>query len=155
MAKKSKKSSLLNYFPFLLLVIGLVSFVMFFLDALNLNGEALLKGTDAAFGKEVVLGEFKFSLFALLAYVLPLAAAVVAVCPMNKKKNSLKFGLCALLFAVSAFLLFVMPSYVDTYYGSVIGGTYHVDLTLAVGTILGGSFASLGAVVSVSTFFLK
>ncbi len=164
MAKKSKsKTDLGLILKVVVLALGVAAFCMAFLvgvkfvtskgDLVNdFTGFQTMFGyaeTEEVLGKEITTGYLGFSFMAVLAFVLPLAGAVLSIL---KSKVLRLVG--AGLMVVGAVLLFLLPSFVVL---STIEGTLTAVATalldaatvkLGIGAILAGVFAALGGLVA-------
>lgn len=160
--RKRRKSNLYLILTLLIVVLGIASFCMIFLNVLKTGDSdsyTYYKGLDCVFGKETtVLGQkitLKFSILGFLGFVLPLVSSVLVLVLANQR-NKLKFLISAILFLVSAILLFIMPEYTKIYYDTFIGsGSIDGSFSLAIGSILAGSFSSLACLISIVAYLYK
>lgn len=157
--KETRNNPIIKFLPYVVAVFGLLAFIMIFLDALLLEGEPFLKGTEAAFGKSLtILGqkfELKFNILAFFGYVFPVLAAIYLVAPIAKGRKTLKYIIVTAWFVAAALLLFVMPSYIKVVYTTVFGsGKADSGTSLAIGAILGGVFSLVGGVGSATLIVL-
>ncbi len=159
-SKKSKANGIVQYLSFVMLVLGVATFVMLFMGMLKDSGDGIHKGTAVVFGSEfklfIVSLKFKFNILGFLAFLLPLLAGIISIFPVKKKSRNIKFLICALLFIVGAILIFLMPSYTKVYFAiGETSTTYDASFKLAIGAILGGVFAILGGLTSLGAVVLK
>lgn len=150
MAKKSKKQSK-SLIAFLVAIVAIAASAFIFAPALGIKDtETTFTGIEITFGKEianiwVAQSKLTFSILALLAYALPLAAAIIILL-FNKKFGS---PLAALLLMASAVLLFVAGKYIkveSTILGNVV--TQDINWVLVWGIIASGVLSSLGALMA-------
>jgi hypothetical protein len=146
-------------------VFGILAFAMMFLQAVTTGGDnpTIYKGFELAFGKSLgnveVLGQkgeikILFSFPILLAYLLPLAAAVLFILTIVLKSKGSKFimGCCAFACFVCGIILLVLVRQMATFESTstILGRTSKTtwnleNCQLAIGTILAIVFSSLGA----------
>ena len=153
MAKKKKS---LNYIVVgaLALLFGIAAFCMIFLPAVTYTGklgltEFTLKGTQLAFGDKLEnfdVETLTFNIMTLLAFVLPLAGGVVALITKNGLISKI---VSVALFVVGAAFLFSTTGFTAI---SMTQETKDALLviyneSLAIGPILGGVFAIIGAAI--------
>jgi len=126
------------------IVVGVLAFLTMFMDA----GKALgagLEGSKIAFGdKDVAL---KLNPIALVAYLLPLAGAVVAFLSFRKGGDKKLNWIAAILFLVGVILMILMPMYWYMFADGKMAREYYkaIDIKLAAGGILTVVFGILGA----------
>lgn len=144
---------------------GIVAFIMMFLAAVSTGGDdpTTYTGAELAFGKSLgsmslwgQSGETKivFSFGVLLAYVLPLASAVLLALAVFTKKQGFKFifGCVAFGCFVAGIILLVLVrnmavcQITTTILGTTSVSNYHFDdYEMGIGAILAIVFAALGA----------
>ncbi len=161
MSKKRKKvtKQIANYWGFLVLFFGIAAFAMIFLNAVSDGEDLYYLGTDVVFGSSFTLlgqtTEFKFSILGFLAFFMPLFAGIAMVVPM-KKNGGLVALVCALVFVISAILVFALPSYTKVYYDTFVGsGSYKIKGGLAVGTIISGICSIIAGFLALAKPFVK
>ncbi len=138
------------------LILGIAAFCMMFLNAVTYTGklgltEFSIKGSQLAFGDKLENGSFeaetlKFNIMTLLGFALPLVGGVLALLFKNGLITKIVTTAC---FVVGAVFLFSTTGF------TAISLTQDVkdavllvyDESLAVGPIIGGILAILGAVV--------
>jgi len=110
-------------------IFGIIGTFMIFFPALAFpNSDSSFSGFKIAFGTEFVnLGEIAngrilFNVFAILAYFLPVSAALVLL--FAKKRSDM---ISTILFGVSVLLLLLMPTYTVVTV-TVLGNTNRVDI---------------------------
>jgi hypothetical protein len=130
-------------------VIGILASVMIFLPALILkDSETSFTGFEVAFGHEFAnlgtwaSGEIAFNPLVALAYVLPLAGAIIL---MLTRKDYL---LSTIMFIVAAILTFMIPQFTTTTV-TLLGNVNEVDVewTYGIGLILSGALSIMGALL--------
>ena len=115
-------------------------------------------GLNAVFGySDGSLSVFSFSIMNLITYVLPLAALVLIALKMAKvAKSNLLDIFAIILLIVGGVFFFLIPTFAISEYANTANTLVHtMDKNLAVGTILGGIFSILGAVVLCLKLVLK
>ncbi len=155
----AKKSKIKMYVPgAIALILGVATFCMMFLDAVTYTGKILgtnfsFSGMQLAFGSkiEVIEGvsvsELSFNIMTTLAFFLPLIGGVIS---LITGKSFLGKILATACFVVGAVFLFSTTGFTSISYGSteVKDGILLVyNESLAVGTIIAGILAIIGAVV--------
>ena len=173
MAKKktsSKSSKQLDLIlKVVVVVLGVAALCMGFLAAVNFaTSKGAVEGTytgfQVVFGyhptTKSVLGDVTqhhlgFSFMALLAFVLPVAGAVMSIF-----KNKIVRIVGAVLMIVGAVLMFLVPSFavLATVDGKLTLISAVLDActrTLGIGAILGGVFSALGGLVAGYSIFKK
>lgn len=166
MAKK--KSNVGKLLSLIAAVLGIVAFVMMFVDTIKVpdtdlgalgtvEGEGY-SGLKVAFGyKEDSVAIFKFSIMGLLPYLLTLTAVVLTLVNTFAKKNNKIFDFVSLVaFVVAGVMFFFMPNFVvcaDTIIGKIAA---EIDYKLAVGAIVSAISAIIsGAVLLVKSLLKK
>lgn len=114
MARKRKKSSNLGWLAFVILGLGVATFVMMFFDAITLKmyfPPVTLKytGLQIAFGYKDI---YKFNILAVLMYIVPLLAGIFVLIA-SKGIKKIVCLVSGLLFAGSGFLLIFVRDIVD------------------------------------------
>ncbi len=138
------------------LLFGILAFCMMFLDAVTYTGklgftEFSITGSQLAFGDKLEQGSFevetlKFNIMTLLGFALPLIGGVLALLFKNGLITKIVTTAC---FVVGAVFLFSTTGFTAislTQDGKDAIMTLYEE-KLAVGPIIGGIFAILGAVV--------
>ena len=158
MAKKSK----LNYYipGAIALLFGIAAFCMMFLDAVTYVGKIggssfSITGMDLAFGSKntdfpgVTIELLQFNIMVTLAFVLPLVGGIISL--ISGKSFIIKI-IATACFVVGAVFLFSTTGFTAISLGSDVkdGVLLLFNEKLAIGAILVGIFAIIGAVV---TFF--
>ena len=144
------------------LLFGILAFCMMFLDAVTYTGKAFgtqvsLTGSLLAFGGEVKIEDFgslafpiknlSFNIMVTLAFFLPLIGGVLALLFKNGLITKIVTTAC---FVVGAVFMFSTTGFVSIGMEEGVASTIAEEgyaVKLAVGPILGGIFAILGAVV--------
>ena len=161
MAKK--KSNVGKLLSLIAAVLGIVAFVMMFVDTIKVpdtdlgalgtvEGEGY-SGLKVAFGyKEDSVAIFKFSIMGLLPYLLTLTAVVLTLVNAFSKKQNKMFDLVSAgALIVAGVLFFVMPNFVvcaDTIVGKIAA---EIDYKLAVGAIV----SAISAIISGALLLVK
>lgn len=147
---KKKVSNLGNLLTLVALVVGIVAFVMMFLDAIKITTDLVIaknvttyKGSEVAFGLKEKMGSLEvtilnFNMVALIAFLLPVAGGVIGFLFKNK------------LFTLIAFLCFVVGAIAMFAFGPIfaIGVEGEVNqefVSLGIGAILAGICSIIGA----------
>jgi hypothetical protein len=137
-------------FTGLVLGLGVLATFMLVLPAMRFpDSESVFKGYEIVFGTEFanlggfVTGNIVASIWGILAYLLPLAAALIAV--FVKKGTIIAF----LLFALSAVLLLTMPDFTKTTV-TIINNVTEIDVNweIAYGLIIASVCSFLGIVLT-------
>lgn len=127
-------------------IIGILAVAMMFLPVLVLKDtETSYTGLEIAFGKEfaslgsLASGEIAFNPIVLLAFLLPLAAALI---PLFTSKGYL---LSTLLYVVATILIFTIPEF-TTVTVTVLGNVNEVDVewTYGIGLIIAAVLTIIG-----------
>lgn len=127
-------------------IIGILAVAMMFLPVLVLkDSETSFTGLEIAFGKEfanlgsLASGEIAFNPIVLLAFLLPLAAALI---PLFTDKGYL---LSTLLYVVATILIFTIPEF-TTVTVTVLGNVNEVDVewTYGIGLIIAAVLTIIG-----------
>ena len=138
------------------LLFGILAFCMMFLDAVTYTGKAFgsefsFTGSQLAFGDKLEEGAvevetLKFNIMTLLGFALPLIGGVLALLFKNGLITKIVTTAC---FVVGAVFLFSTTGFTAISLTQDVKDliTLAYDEKLAVGPILGGIFAILGAVV--------
>lgn len=135
-------------------VLGIAAFCMMFLQAISygeIGGESIgYTGAQLAFGykQDLVVTDvtvWSFNIMIFLGFLLPLAGGILSLITGNGLLTKIITTAC---FVVGAVFLFSLTAYLGIgegdSLGSIIGNN---GAKLAIGPILGGVFAVLGAVV--------
>ena len=144
------------------LLFGILAFCMMFLDAVTYTGKIAgsqvnLAGSLLAFGGEVEIKDFgslafpfktlSFNIMVTLAFFLPLVGGVLALLFKNGLIAKIVTTAC---FVVGAVFMFSTTGFVSIGMEEGVASTITEEgytVKLAVGPIIGGIFAILGAVV--------
>lgn len=134
-------------FKFANFIVGIVVVAMMFLPVLILkNTETSFTGFEIAFGKEFAnlgsfaSGEIAFNPLVLLAFILPLGAAII---PVFTNKGYL---ISTLLYIIATVLIFLIPNF-TTVTITVLGNVNEVDIewTYGIGLIVAAVLSIVGA----------
>ncbi len=146
-----------NMVSFLALFIGFVVTAMLLLPVLSVaDSDTSFLGYEVVFGTEFAnvstfaSGEIVFSFLALVAFLSPLAAGIVAA---FTKQSML---ISSILFALGAVLLFMLPIYTTatmTVFDTVT--EIDIDWTYSFGLVIAAVLATLGSVISLSMVVYK
>ncbi len=137
-------------FTGLVLSLGILSTLMLVLPAMKFpDSDTVFKGYEIAFGTEFanlgdfVTGNIVVSIWGILAYLLPLAAALIAV--FVKKGTIIAF----LLFTLSVVLLLTMPASTKTTV-TILDEVTEIDVNweISYGLIIASISSFLGIVVT-------
>lgn len=133
-------------FKFINLIVGLLAALMIFLPVLILRDtETSYTGLEVAFGKELIdlgglgSGQIAFNPLVLLAFLLPLAGAII---PMFFSKG---FLFSAISYIIAIALIFMIPE-LTTVSVTILGNTNEIDVewTYGIGLILAAILSILG-----------
>lgn len=157
MAKKKSKSMDLSKLGLAVaLLFGIVSVCMLFLPSViwsdaNYSGFQTMFGceTEKVFGASVEI--FAFSFMNLLTLILAVVGILLSAFNLvSNNSNKLFAFIGAAAFVVSAVFFFLTPSFsIPMILGSSVQGS--VELSLGIGSILGGVFSALAAAGSVTS----
>ncbi len=134
-------------YKFVIIIIGFVSALMILLSVLVLkDSETSFTGLEVAFGHEFASlgtwasGEIAFNPFVLLAFALPLIAAINLLLTKNGYLVSM------ILFVASAILIFMIPE-LTTVTVTILGNVNEIDVdwTYGTGLILAGILSITGS----------
>jgi hypothetical protein len=137
-------------FTGLVLALGILATFMLVLPAMRFpDSDSVFKGYEIVFGTEFanlggfVTGNIVASIWGILAYLLPLAAALIAV--FVKKGTIIAF----LLFTLSAVLLLTMPDFTKTTV-TILNNVTEIDVNweITYGLIIASVCSLLGIVVT-------
>lgn len=141
---KSVDFKLINF------IIGIVAVLMIFMPVLIFrDSETSYTGLEIAFGKEFVnlgglgSGQIAFNPLVLLAFLLPLAGAII---PLFYSKG---FMLSVVLYAIAAVLIFMIPQFTVVTV-TILGNTNEIDVewTYGIGLIIAAVLSILGLSLS-------
>lgn len=133
-----------------------------FFPALKNDNTIIMNGLKATFGGEIVSygsflsGKVNFNVLNLLAFILPLTAAVLLYYGSVKKRKQKMFNLSLNLFAIATFIFSVIVfadfGLYTTGTGTLLGMTETFDYTgakLAYGIVIALVAATTGSVLSI------
>lgn len=157
--KKSKKSNVSKILLVVALLLGVASVCMLFVPSVKWGGSTFT-GLQTAFGYEketdAVIATlktriFEFSFMNLLTFILALVGTIISLLNCLSNKPSKVFGFVgAVAFIVSAVFFFLAPQFaVPVLLGQSVKGS--VELTLAIGSILGGVFTGIAGLSSLAS----
>jgi len=142
---------------FISIILGIAATLMIFLPALSTgDSDTSYTGLQIALGHEFAnLGEFAsgeivFSIFALLAYILPLTAALLLLFRENSHL------IATILFGIAMFLLLFIPEFTVvtvTLLGTVT--EISIDWTFAIGLFGAIILSGVGLCVGLYTLYKK
>lgn len=139
------------------LIVGFLATIMIFLPALGVqDSDSTYTGLQVVFGHEFLSlggfgsGEITFSMMNLIAYTLPLIAALVL---MFTKVNQL---FPTILFGAAAVLLFLVPQFTVVTV-SLLGTVTEVDVewTYASGIIIAALLSIIGFAIGIFKIYKK
>lgn len=157
--KKSKKSNVSKILLVVALLLGVASVCMLFVPSVKW-GDTTFTGLQTAFGYEKEIDAivttlktryFEFSFMNLLTFVLALVGTIISLLNCLSNKPSKVFGFVgAVAFIVSAVFFFLAPQFaIPVVLGQNAKGS--VELTLAIGSILGGVFSGIAGLSSLAS----
>lgn len=155
----AKKSQIKYYIPgAIALLLGIAAFCMMFLDAVTYVGKIggstiSITGMDLAFGSKntdipgVTIEVLQFNIMVTLAFVLPLLGGIISLITGKSFIGKIIATAC---FVVGAVFLFSTTGFTAISFGSDTKDALLLlfNEKLAIGAIIGGVLAILGAVVS-------
>lgn len=168
MAKK-QKSNIIQLFPIIGTVLGIIAVVMIFLPAISIKDtEVTYTGLQTAFGytQEGLFGDriiFKFSLILFVGFIIAIGAVAFAVFHLltPKNKSFLLFAVvCFVLSALCYFFQIELLSVGDGFLSELVGSYLNPDLAketmqLGVGAVVGGIASVLSAIACALPIFIK
>lgn len=151
------KKNIHQLFAFVLIIVGIAIFMMMFLPTLSFpdsdtsfTGFELIFGTEFANLGSFASGQISWSIWGILAYSLPLIAAVLTL--YYKKIKVLTIA----LFVAATVLLVSLPTYTVTTITILNSVTeIEVDWVNAYGLVIAVVLASVGVMLSVYMFVNK
>lgn len=161
MAKK-KKFKLSGYCDFVAMLFGVAAFCMMFLTCVKYTDSARVKeftGYQIVFGySEKLIGSSSvqwlvFSFMNLLPYILVLVGIfATALCAFGKRSSGLLGIIAFAAFVVAAVFFFLAANFVTLHEDAIF--ISKENFSLAVGSILSGSFSIVAALCFVAKKFL-
>jgi len=139
-----------SFFSFFILIIGIVGTFMLVLPAMAFpNSDSVFTGYEIVFGTEFanlggfVTGNIVANFWGVLAYLLPLAAALIAILV---KRGAI---LSVILFALSVALFLTLPDYTVTTV-TILNNTteINVEWTIAYGLVIAAACSVLGFILT-------
>lgn len=150
MARSKKKNVQIRMVVALL---AIASTVMVAFDSLKSN-DIVMKGYQIVFGADILalgetsLAKIGFNVFALMAYFLPLAAAII-IFLVKGKLGALASAICLV---ISVVLLFILPGLISVEY-ALVGPS--LDWSFMWGSIVAMVLAGLAAVGALYESYLE
>ncbi|MDD3123704.1 MAG: hypothetical protein PHC62_09370 [Candidatus Izemoplasmatales bacterium] len=151
------KKNIDNFFPFIIMIIGIIVTAMLFLPALSFpDSDSSFLGYEVVFGTEFVnlgsfaSGEIVWSILGVIAYISPLIGGLLVLYFRKSTFTSMA------LFTVGAVLLFTLPSYTKT--TVTLLGTVteiNIDWVVSYGLIIAGVLSAVGAFLCLFKFIYK
>ena len=147
------------------LLLGIGAICMLFVPAIKLGDNTTYTGLQAVFGytektnaliTTIETEMLKFSFMNLLTYIFVIAGIVFSLMNVLRKKPSVCVTfVSAALFIVSAVFFFLAPQFIVLADATNALVTLGAELTLGVGSIIGGILAGLAGVCTVASLAVK
>lgn len=131
-----------NDFKFASIIIGIIATIMIFFPALVVkDSNTTYTGLQIVFGHQFIdlgvigSGEIKFSFLNLIAYALPLTAALILILVKESKK------IAAIIFAAAVIMLLLVPLFTIVHMTilgnvSIVDVDWRYDLGLTIASLL-------------------